>query len=186
MLNRQVLILNANYVAIRIRTAREALTLVFAEKAVILDKDYQTYTWDEWTLLPVEEGQLGIPTSGESIRLPEIILLKKYNKIPRVTRLTKKKIFLRDAYRCQYTDKVVDPKEANIDHVIPRSQGGKFSWDNCVVCCKEINTKKGDRTPEQAGLKLIRKPKRPNVPILIDPKKKYPESWSKFIKTEQE
>ena len=73
--------------------------------------------------------------------------------------------------------------EADIDHIVPRSQGGKNSWDNMVVCSKNINRKKGNKTPEQAGLKLIKKPKKPEAKqIVIDPKKKYPASFKKFMK----
>lgn len=86
-------------------------------------------------------------------------------------------------HNCQYTGKQIKESDADIDHVKPRSKGGINSWDNMVVCTKEINRMKADMTPKQAGLKLIRKPKKPNADrMLIDPKIKVPESWSKFIK----
>ena len=70
----------------------------------------------------------------------------------------------------------------DIDHIIPRSKGGKNTWDNMVVCSKEINRKKADKTPEQAGLKLIKKPAKPDSGrIILDPRGNYPKSWSKFI-----
>lgn len=181
-LNNPVLVLNAGWTPIRIRNVKDALKLVFAERALIIEaENYQTYKWEEWVKLPVEEGEPFIQSARMEVKCPEVIILLKYHKIPRMTRLTKKKIYMRDHGICQYTGKKLSPNEANIDHVIPRSRGGKFSWDNCVVCSKEINTKKADRTPDEAGLKLLKKPSRPSVPILFDKRKKYPKSWRAFV-----
>lgn len=187
VINNEVLVLNSSWTAIRIRTVKEALKLVFAERALILDRDkesqaWETFTWEKWITLPVGKNEKFIQSAKMEVRCPEVIILTRYHKVPQMTRITKKKIYMRDQCVCQYTGKKLKPHELNIDHVIPRSLGGKFSWDNCVCCSKEVNTKKGNRTPDQAGLKLLKKPTRPNAPILVDKRRKYPESWEPFIK----
>jgi hypothetical protein len=183
-----VLVLNGNWTAIRIRTVKDALRLVFAERAVILNNDPQTgvcetYTWEKWLEVPIKDKDIVIQAVNSQVKCPEIVILTKYHKVPTMTRITKKKIYMRDQGICQYTGKKLKPDELNIDHVIPRSLGGKFSWDNCVCCSKDVNTKKGNRTPDQAGLKLLKRPSKPNAPILIDKRKNYPESWKPFMKT---
>lgn len=85
-------------------------------------------------------------------------------------------------HNCQYTGKQVSQSKADIDHVIPRSRGGKNSWENMVVCSKELNRAKGNKTPKEAGLKLIKKPGKPSDrQLLFDPKLQIPSSWEKFI-----
>ena len=97
-------------------------------------------------------------------------------------KLTKRNIFIRDGYRCQYSGERVDPKNADIDHVIPISKGGQTVWNNLVVSSKHINRKKGNKSLEESGLKLLKKPKKPNAQsILFDPRKEIPETWKKFI-----
>ena len=103
-------------------------------------------------------------------------------------KLTKRNIYIRDKYRCQYTGKQLKFNEANIDHVVPKAKGGKNTWDNLVVCSKDINSIKGDKTNEEAGLKLIKKPTKPSTDSpykLFDTRFNMPESWSKFIKVKK-
>jgi 5-methylcytosine-specific restriction endonuclease McrA len=170
---------------IRVVPAIRAFKLLFANKASAIDAtDFYTYGWKEWTELPNIDGCKTVSTVNSEVMIPEIIVLLSYDKIYKKSlRLTKKNIFLRDGYKCQYTGKEVSQINADIDHVLPRSKGGKNTWDNMVVCSKSINRKKGDKTPEEAGLKLIKKPKKPTESnILIDPRVKMPDSWKKFIK----
>lgn len=180
------MVLNKSWMPIRIVPAYRAITLVFAGKASAIDiNDWSVYNWERWSERGLSENPYGtLCTSSCDIELPEIIVLSTYNKVFRKdVRLTKRNIYIRDGYRCQYTGKKIKESEADIDHVKPRSKGGTNSWGNMVVCTKEINRIKADRTPEQAGLKLIRKPKKPDTDrMLIDPKIKVPESWAKFIK----
>ena len=184
-LNKKVLVLNKNWVALRIRTVKEVVRLASRNRAVIIDSnDYSLYTWKEWIYLEPKEGEEAIATSSGDVKIPEVILLTAYGKVPVSTpRLTKKNIFRRDNSTCQYTGKPVTPKTANIDHIIPVSRGGKNTWENMVVCSKDINNKKGDKTPSEAGLELIKKPKRPvGRMLLLDPKMEKPESWRKFLR----
>jgi 5-methylcytosine-specific restriction endonuclease McrA len=185
-LNKRIMVLNKVWLPIRVVPAHRAITLLFAGKASAIDvNDWSVYNWENWSERSVSEKPYGILyTSSCDIEVPEIIVLSTYDKVFRKNlRLTKRNIYIRDGYRCQYTGKKLKEVDADIDHVKPRSKGGTNSWDNMVVCTKDINRMKADRTPEQAGLKLIRKPKKPDSGrLLVDPKVKIPESWSKFIK----
>jgi len=183
VLDRLVLILNKNWTPIRIKDVKKAILLICRERAVFVDENnYELYNWEEWLkIIPEKEG---ISTTKGLVKIPEIVLLIEYGKVPvKTPKLTKRNIFIRDEFTCQYTGKKVSMKEANTDHVIPVSKKGKSTWENMVVSTKKINSFKGNRTPEEAGLKLLKKPKRPKgSQLLIDPRIKIPESWKKFIK----
>jgi 5-methylcytosine-specific restriction endonuclease McrA len=183
-LSEQVLVLNKNWLAIRVRNAKKAIMLLSRDRACVVDtNDYSIYKWDDWINLPCEEGE-GISTTRGEIKVPSVILLTVYGKIPKsAPRLTKKNLFIRDGYTCQYTGKKVSTKDADIDHIIPSSRNGKNSWDNMVVCSKKVNRMKADKTLVEAGLKLIKKPKKPSgTNLMLDPRIEIPEAWSKFIK----
>lgn len=182
-LSEEVLVLNKNWLAIRIRTVKQAILLASRGRACFIDAEYNVYSWKDWITLPCVEGE-GISTTGGEVRIPLVIVLTVYGQIPQsAPRLTKKNIFIRDGNICQYTGKKVSTKDADIDHVIPSSRNGKNNWDNMVVCSKKVNRMKADRTPEEAGLKLIRKPRKPSgANLMIAPDKEIPELWSKFMK----
>jgi len=184
-LSRPVLVLNKMWIPIRIVSVKRCLKLVFADKASMVDpSDYSVYDWENWAELDSSMDKYSIQTTSSKIKVPEVVILLKYDKVHRKNmRLTKKNIYIRDKYRCQYSGKQIGYKDADIDHIIPRSKGGRNSWDNMVVCAKNINKIKADRTPEEAGLTLIKKPIKPSSGcLLIDPKLDTPVSWNKFIK----
>ncbi len=185
VLNDLVLILNKNWEAIRIRNVKDAIRLISRERACFVDhSNWSVYTWLEWINLEVEPGEKFISTVSFNIRVPEIIILTKYNKVPEYdVKLTKRNVFIRDRYNCQYTGDKVHPKNADIDHVVPKSKGGKTTWDNLVVTSKKLNRKKGNKSLKESGLKLVKKPIKPSYrSILFDPRKEIKESWKKFIK----
>ena len=182
-LNEPVMVLNKVWLKIRIIPAHRALVLLFAGKASAVDEEsFYAYKWDEWVKEPIKETDNIVVSSSGDVRVPEIIVLATYNKtFKKNVKLTKKNIYIRDGNVCQYSGKKLSEGEFDIDHVNPRSKGGKNSWGNMVVCAKDINRKKADRTPEQAGLKLIRKPIKPSGNrLIIDPKIQAKASWSKF------
>ena len=154
VLDSRVLVLNKMWMPIRDIPAIRAFKLIFANKASAVDSNnFYAYGWDEWVKLPIKEEYKTINTVKYKVIVPEVIVLSKYDKIfKKNLRLTKKNLFLRDGFQCQYTGKRVSKSTADIDHVIPRSRGGKNKWDNMVVCSKELNRKKGDKTPHEAGL----------------------------------
>jgi len=184
-LNKPVLVLNKVWLPIRVITALRAFKLIFAGKASAVDSEtYYVYNWKKWTEQPVSESDDSVSTVNFLIKVPEVIVLSKYDKVfKKKAKLTKRNIYIRDGYKCQYSGKQVRNTEADIDHVVPRSQGGKNTWENMVVCSKELNRKKGNKRPEEVGLQLIRKPMKPDESkLLIDPKIKRPASWDKFIR----
>lgn len=118
--------------------------------------------WDAWKDLPVRECDLGVSTRSGAIRCPMVIVAPNYAQMPVIApRLTKKGILERDGYRCAYTDEKLPASQLNIDHVLPRSRGGRDTWENLVACRKDINFKKGNKTNKEAKISLIRKPTAP-------------------------
>ena len=108
----------------------------------------------------IESDFLDIQTSSGIFKLPRKIVLKKYVHIPyRDPAPTRKNIMKRDNYTCQYCYVELDKCTPTIDHILPRARGGKHEWTNVVACCIKCNRKKGNRTPEEANMPLIRKPK---------------------------
>ena len=168
-----VLVLNRNWQAIHVKTPLEAVSMMYANTATVLyvegEEIFQPMTWNQWIALPYDENELYINTVNSKIRVPKIIILAKYNKVPqRRPKLSKRNIWLRDDFTCQYTGKKLKKSEGNIDHVVPKSKGGKTDWSNLVIACKEINQLKADKPPEQAGLKLIKPPSEPTSHIATD------------------
>ena len=98
-----------------------------------------------------------ITAGGDAYQLPKTVVLKKYVKLPdRMYRPNRRNIFLRDNYSCVYCEKQLSSEELSVDHVLPKSRGGKDTWDNLVTACKTCNCAKGDRTPEEAGMEIKR------------------------------
>ncbi len=149
MLNRHVLILNHNYQPMTVCTARRAIVLVYLGKAELVES-YDAY----------------VRSVSRQFIVPSIVRLVRYVNIPpKRILLTKKNILKRDNYRCQYCGKW-EP-DLTIDHVIPKNRGGTESWENLVACCHKCNSFKGNRTPEEAGMKLLKKPRKPNHLMFI-------------------
>jgi 5-methylcytosine-specific restriction endonuclease McrA len=121
------------------------------------------------------------------IKAPAVVRLLQFVKIGiKAPPLCRSNIFARDHYRCQYCGDELSPKEATLDHVIPRSQGGKTSWENVVCCCSDCNREKGGRTPREARMHLLKKPEKPHwLPVLhIRLNGKVPTSWHIFLSAE--
>lgn len=162
-----VLILNKHWIPINTTTPRHSFALMYSEnaKGLMIEEDKVVpLEWNEWVSLNINETDKKIKTVKGFVKIPTVIVLNHYDKIPRQTvKFTQKNLWERDNFTCQYTGKKVTRTNGNIDHIIPRSQGGKTSWENCVIAHKEINAIKADRTPEQAGLKLLKKPSAPRI-----------------------
>jgi 5-methylcytosine-specific restriction endonuclease McrA len=142
-LHTPVLVLNASYEPINICAARRALVLVLKGVAA-----------------PEEYSSLLFRSARQALRLPSVIRLLEYRRIPRQSRaLSRKNILMRDRYTCQYCLRTLPSSELTLDHVIPRSRSGETTWENLVACCHDCNNLKGNRTPEEAGMKLARPPR---------------------------
>ena len=161
-----VLVLNRNWQAINIRTPLEAFCQMATNVATALDIDGENHirpvTWDEWITLPIRNGDNAVHTVRGAIRVPTVIVAVNYARVPKKRpKLCAKAIRDRDGNRCQYTGKLLRPDEGSLDHVLPRSRGGKDSWENLVWSDKAVNAKKGNRLPHEAGLKLLAVPRAP-------------------------
>ncbi len=183
MLQRPTLVLNRNWQPVNVATVARALVLLWNESARVVDPhDYQLYTWADWSRLRLRADEPFIQAVRLRLRVPEVVALNGYDRLP-VAHVTfsRRNIFKRDHSTCQYCGAQPGGEELTIDHVLPRSQGGVSSWENCVLACMACNKRKADRTPEQAGLKLRRKPVRPAwKPLYADHSVRIA-SWSKFV-----
>jgi len=161
-----VLVLNRNWQAINIRTPQDAFCQMATSVATALDIEGESHirpvTWDEWIRLPVREGDYAVRTARGAIRVPTVIVAVNFAKVPKKRpKLCSKTIRERDGNRCQYTDKLLKPDEGSLDHVLPRSRGGADTSENLVWSSKDVNTRKGNRLPQEAGLKLLSVPRAP-------------------------
>ncbi|MBE2284909.1 MAG: HNH endonuclease [Prosthecobacter sp.] len=158
-----VLVLNRHWQAIDSKTPIEAFGMMAAGNATALDihgeGDMRPVTWEEWLTLPVREGDNSIGTVHRPVRVPSVLVLARFDKVPkRRPKFCAKAIWERDGGVCQYTGRKLKPSEGNIDHVVPISRGGASTWENCVLADRKINSRKGSKLPEEAGLKLLRRP----------------------------
>jgi 5-methylcytosine-specific restriction endonuclease McrA len=135
----------------------------------IVDGAMTPVKWDDWITLPVREQDQFVTTPRGQVRVPTVVVAGNYAKIPKKRpKFSARAIWDRDGRRCQYTGQSLGFKEGNIDHVVPRSRGGATNWENCVLAAKLVNTVKADRLPEEAGLRLLRKPSAPReVPVSL-------------------
>jgi 5-methylcytosine-specific restriction endonuclease McrA len=178
-----VLVLNRNWQAINIRTPQEAFCMMATNVATALDIEFddgtkeaschsslvtrhasslRPVTWDEWITLPIRDGDNAVRTVRGAIRVPTVIVAVNFAKVPKKRpKLCARTIRERDGNRCQYTGALLRPDEGSLDHVVPRSRGGPDTWENLVWSSKQVNTRKGNRLPHEAGLKLRKVPRAP-------------------------
>jgi 5-methylcytosine-specific restriction endonuclease McrA len=185
-----VLVLNRNWQAIHVKTPAQAFCMMATDVATALDiqdgGDMRPVKWADWLTLPVREDDNSVRTVHGAVRVPTVIVLANYAKVPkRRPKFSAKNIWHRDGATCQYTGRKLAPHEGNIDHVVPRSRGGKTAWENCVLAHKEINSHKADKLPEEAGLRLRRQPAAPRelpATILIRNAHRV-RDWEHFLKS---
>jgi len=184
MMSSNVLVLNRSFFPIHITSLRRAFCLLYQGIAKAVDEEYKTFDFESWSSLAIIQREETIGLVNRMIRIPRVILLLTYDRVPRGTiRFNRLNIYLRDRETCQYCGGKFPKSELSLDHVIPRAYGGKSRWDNLVCCCFTCNRKKGGRTPQEAGMKLLKKPKKPRwTPFykisLKDLKRK---EWTPFL-----
>jgi len=162
MLNSSVLVLNRSYLPVHVTSARRAFTLLYQGIARVVNEQYQTFDFEEWSQLAVARDAEAVGTPGGRIRIPRVIALVAFDRLPkRHVRFSRINLMARDSFQCQYCGRRPHRAELNLDHVVPRSLGGRSTWENVVTSCVDCNRRKGGRTPRQAHLKLVRKPERP-------------------------
>lgn len=192
-LDSKVLVLNKLYMAIRVVSARRAFILLAKELAEVIHVDdgrYVNYDFDSWREVAAFQQEFErerhdwVHTVRADIAVPRIIRLLGYDRLPaQAVKLNRRNLFARDRNQCQYCGRHFPTCDLSIDHVLPKTQGGGESWENLVCACLWCNAKKGGRTPEQAGIKLVRPAKRPKRNPLITLRlgsAKY-QSWKAFL-----
>ena len=189
-----VLVLNRYFMAVRVISARRAFALLckeIAEVVHIVDDRYDSFNFDSWRevsqyrdLFSETDDHDWVRTVSFEIRVPRIIRLLGYDKLPRQrVKFNRRNIFARDENRCQYCGRRFPTPELSLDHVTPRSRGGFTGWTNVVCACTACNKRKGGRTPREAGMKLTRPPRCPRRSPVIRMKlrsSKY-RSWKTFL-----
>lgn len=195
------LVLNKSWQAVNASTVRDALGNVCADRARILHPvEFTQHDFDSWMQLPVESDEPYIKLfGGGRVKVPEIIILRQYDKVrnqPVV--FSRRNLWKRDNFRCQYCGSRPPADEITIDHVMPKSRGGISCFTNCVLACVDCNKHKDNKTPTEAGMKLFRfvkgangdmvkqyykTPKTPHwSPLYAVRRMMVPPSWSMFIK----
>jgi 5-methylcytosine-specific restriction endonuclease McrA len=183
VLQRPTLVLNRHWQPVRVTTVARALVQVWNATAHVVDPvDYQLYTWADWSALRPQSGEPTITTPRLRLRVPEVVTLTTYDGLLVLTvPFNRRNVFQRDRCTCQYCGTRPGSGELTIDHVVPRSQGGVSSWENCVLACVTCNRRKANRTPEQAGLLLRTKPVHPRWQPLYAIGRVRIDSWSHFL-----
>jgi len=189
------LVLNRNFYAIHISDWQKALTLLYTGHARAVDENLVTYDFNDWCELSAmmeKSGRGFVHTSSLRIAIPEVIQLTRYDRLPRQeVKFSRRNILEHYNYQCAYCgkkfskpSKLTKPDEWNLDHVIPKSRGGVSNWTNIVLSCIPCNTKKDDKTPEEAGMTLRVKPQRPEwkgAGTLVTGHAPIPVSWQRLI-----
>ena len=163
MTDSAVLVLNRHFQPIHVTNAKRAFSLLYLGVARVIEREFKTFDFDSWAELSEEmaSGDV-IKTVGGAIRIPRVIVLQLYDRIPKTkVRFSRHNIYMRDGNTCQYCAQELPRSELNLDHVVPRAQGGRTTWENVVCCCIDCNLTKAARTPEQAKMKLLKVPMRP-------------------------
>ncbi|MBN2138919.1 MAG: HNH endonuclease [Sedimentisphaerales bacterium] len=188
-----VLVLNKHYMPIRIVGAKRAFSLLCREIAEVVsleEGNYLNYDFESWCQVSQLRRQFEptghdwVSTVSFHIAVPRIVRLLFYDRLPRnEVKFNRRNIFARDKNKCQYCGKRFATSELSLDHVIPRSMGGKAVWSNIVCACTDCNVMKGSRTPSQAGMTLIKKPVKPrhNPLVHIHLGHQRYRSWKQFL-----
>jgi 5-methylcytosine-specific restriction endonuclease McrA len=179
----RVLVLNRAFQPVAVTRAARAFGLLFSGAARALDAQFRTFDFSSWSELGLELGDDVIHTPRMVLKVPRVVVLQAYDRMPRTqVRFSRQNVYLRDGFTCQYCNKVFQRAQLNLDHVVPRSQGGRTSWENVVCSCVRCNLNKGGRTPAQAGLRLAKEPRRPSWSSLSPNMGKIPyKEWVPFV-----
>ncbi len=189
---RRVLVLNRNWQAVGIVGVRRAFLLLFREDARVISAardEHALLDISQWLELsakhPPAPEEETLATVHFAIRIPNVVILSDYDRLPMCeVHLSREGILSRDDFTCQYCGKRHPEGDLTIDHVIPRERGGRSTWENLVTACKACNSRKANRLPHEAGLRLTRRPKRPpRVPFAAAAARegRFEPAWREFL-----
>jgi 5-methylcytosine-specific restriction endonuclease McrA len=177
---------NRFFQPVQITTARRAFLLLYGGAALAIDEAGDVHEFSAWMRMPLRDDDDTLAIVGGALRVPRVIHLRRYDRLRRPTvRLTRKNVMLRDAHQCQYCARRPPLRDLNIDHVLPRSRGGPDSWENLVTACRVCNLRKAWRTPDEASMRLLRRPVAPrwstSAQLLMGTPTAFKE-WEPFLK----
>ena len=186
VLKERVLVLNRSWRPIRFTSVRSAVTRVYQGSARIVDpRTFATHGFESWrdAAAFARDTARSLLGAGWTMAVLEVIVIGRYDgHRPGQARFTRRNIYKRDRNTCQYCGVRPGTSELTIDHIMPRSRGGKSTWENCVLACVRCNRRKADRTPRECNMFLAREPKAPRwTPVLSVPLARVRQSWEKFI-----
>ena len=191
VLDQPVLVLNRLWQAVNVIGARRAFALLARGHAAVVHHhadDFRVFSLLDWMDFsrsnPPVDALDAVHTPRTVIPLPGVILLRWFDKLPcKELKLTRSNVFERDKDTCQYCGNVFESEDLNLDHVIPRDRGGKTTWENIVCSCVRCNSRKANRLPHQAHMRLIRKPVRPKwrpvITLVLGNQQR--ERWKDFL-----
>lgn len=187
LLEKPTLVLNSRWVPIRTTPMKEAIGLVAKGAAKIVEPEtYATHdlmSWNDVSKAKAEHANSVIRSVNLALVPLDVIVLTGYEGMgERQIVFSRKNLFKRDHYTCMYCGVQPGPEELTVDHVLPRAQGGISSFENCVLACVPCNSRKANRTPEQANMKLRKVPKKPSWKIMVQvaPRDRK-QSWEQFL-----
>ena len=192
-LDASVLVLNRYYAAIRVVSVRRAFAMLYRQLAEVVhveDNRFEGHDFESWRQVSELRARYDrhrhewIRCVRFELAVPRIVRLLVYDRLPKQTvKFNRRNIYARDANRCQYCGKRFPTNELSLDHIVPRTQGGRSTWENVVCCCIRCNVRKGGRQPAEAYMRLVTtpvKPKRPPAITLRLSSDKYA-SWKQFL-----
>ena len=191
----QTLVLNRLWQAVNVVGVERAFSLLALEHAQVIyaeDGSFRVFDgagWFEFSKdLEAGPGSRVIRTVNQQVVVPTVLLLRGYDRmLMQEMKFNRRNLLERDDYRCQYCGKNLPAKELNMDHVVPRDRGGGTTWENVVISCIKCNSKKSNRSPKEAGMRLLKEPKRPpRRPFMSSLYgKPMEETWTHFIQSKQ-
>jgi 5-methylcytosine-specific restriction endonuclease McrA len=163
VLDLPTLVLNRSWTPVHIASVRRAICMVYQAAAeVVATETLSTHPFEEWISMPEPKTSRWIRTATMAVPAPEVIRLNVYDRVPsHEAPFTRRNLYQRDNYTCQYCGRRTSADKLSVDHVLPRSKGGRTCWENCVLACVRCNARKADRTLKEAGLRLLQPPRRP-------------------------
>ena len=184
LLSRNVLVLNKHWTAIHVCSVRRAFALLYQDLARVVTEEYCVHDFSSWRDLSEYAKTNIIHTPNFQLMVPEVILLRRYGHFPKYyVKFNRRNIYQRDNFTCQYCGKNFSREDLTIDHVIPKSRGGKSNWTNVVLACGPCNAKKGSRLLRECRMKLLRNPYEPHWSVIMRRSMINEEHaiWRKFI-----